>query len=49
MEGRSPSEFFSGAHPTEEGHEILADIVSAHLTSLGVKPKLRKATLETNP
>ena len=48
MEGRSPSEFFSGAHPTEEGHEILADIVATHLTSLGIESKLREANLETN-
>ncbi|MEE3329348.1 MAG: hypothetical protein VX246_00645 [Myxococcota bacterium] len=48
MQGRSTSEFFSGAHPTEEGHHILADIVAAHLTTLGIEPTLREAKAETN-
>lgn len=48
MQGRSPSEFFSEAHPTEEGHEILADIIAAHLAKLGIQPTLREARPETN-
>ena len=37
MKGRPAAEFFEGAHPTAEGHRLIAELLGEHLETIGLR------------